>query len=154
MESGFEDRITVYRVREGKGIPPFAEQKAPAIYHLLLRLSAPRTLHVGCLGLRQFPPGYYIYTGSARRGLGSRLQRHLRRDKIEHWHIDRLTRLARIEEIWVDLSGKRTECKSHQEILILPGASRSIPQFGSSDCRCPSHLTHFKKRPFLPGSRL
>lgn len=119
------------------------------IYHLVLSLSRPNGLRVGSLGLRKFPPGYYVYTGSARRGLASRLRRHLRRKKTSHWHIDRLTKVARMEEIWVDFRPKWAECESHRLILSMAGAKRPIPGFGSSDCRCHSHLAHFDRMPII-----
>ncbi len=123
--------------------------KNGGIYHLVLSLQQPRGLRVGSLGLRRFPIGYYVYTGSARRGLASRLRRHLRRKKNIHWHIDRLTRVARMEEIWVDFRPERTECGSHGLILSMAGAKRPVPGFGSSDCRCLSHLAHFDRMPVL-----
>jgi Uri superfamily endonuclease len=63
-------------------------QALPPIYHLVLRLPETQSLHVGCLGLQRFSHGYYVYTGRARRGLASRLKRHLRMEKTNHWHID------------------------------------------------------------------
>jgi sugar fermentation stimulation protein A len=124
-------------------------RKNGGIYHLVLSLQESRGLRVGSLGLQSFPIGYYVYTGSARRGLASRLRRHLRRKKTIHWHIDRLTRVARIEEIWVDFRPERTECESHGLILSMAGAKRPVPGFGSSDCRCLSHLAHFDRMPVL-----
>ena len=39
-------------------------------------------LPIGKLGINDFPPGYYIYVGSALRGLNGRLKRHLMADKV------------------------------------------------------------------------
>ena len=129
------------RMSQSRSLPP--------IYHLVLRLPETRSLHVGCLGLQRFPHGYYVYTGSARRGLASRLRRHLSMEKTNHWHIDWLTKVARMEEIWVDFRPSRSECKSHGLILSVPGANRPFRGFGSSDCRCHSHLAHFDKMPIF-----
>jgi sugar fermentation stimulation protein A len=119
------------------------------VYHLLLSLTKSTRLHVGSLGLRTFPPGFFVYTGRARRGLASRLRRHLGRQKTNHWHIDWLTKIARVEEIWVDLGPGQAECENHRQVFELPGAKTLVPRFGSSDCHCPSHLVYFAKRPTL-----
>jgi sugar fermentation stimulation protein A len=126
-------------------------RKRTGIYHLVLRLPRARRLRAGNLGLKSYPSGYYVYTGSARRGLDMRILRHLRKEKTRHWHIDWLTQVARVEEIWVDIRPKSAECECHRRVLSLPGSRTLIPRFGSSDCRCPSHLVFFHKRPNLRG---
>lgn len=35
--------------------------------------------------------GYYYYFGSAQKNLISRINRHVKKEKIIHWHIDLLT---------------------------------------------------------------
>ena len=65
-------------------------------YALLIRLTTGRRLIVGKLGprefpARKFPEGYYLYLGSASKGLEGWLRRHLQHDKKPHWHIDVLT---------------------------------------------------------------
>ena len=132
-------------------IPQLMREKRAGIYHLVLSLPRARRLRAGSLGLKSYPSGYYVYTGSARRGLAMRILRHLRKGKTRHWHIDWLTQVARIEEIWVDLLPKSRECECHRRVLALPGAGNLIPKFGSSDCRCPSHLAYFPRRPKLRG---
>ncbi|RMH33380.1 MAG: GIY-YIG nuclease family protein [Nitrospirae bacterium] len=124
------------------------------LYHLVLSLKTPQRLDVGSLGRKAFPMGYYVYTGSARRGLIQRLARHLRQEKKCHWHIDALTRVARVEEIVIDVSGTRTECQRHELVMQLPGARMIVPGFGSSDCRCPSHVAYFEQKPSLISQRL
>ncbi|MFQ5540513.1 MAG: DUF123 domain-containing protein [Candidatus Binatia bacterium] len=124
-------------------------QPLPPIYHLVLRLPETRSLRVGSLGPQSFPHGYYVYTGRARRGLASRLKRHLRMEKTNHWHIDWLTKVAQMEEIWVDFRPEISECESHRLILSVPDANRPFRGFGSSDCRCHSHLAHFDKMPIF-----
>ncbi|MFQ5850096.1 MAG: DUF123 domain-containing protein [Candidatus Binatia bacterium] len=141
--------LTVYRVSQKEILPPLAQKGTTGIYHLVLSLAEPRKLHVGSLGPKRFPSGTYVYTGRAEAGLVSRLRRHLSKNKINHWHIDRLTKVARVEEIWIDFQPKQNECESHGWILTLPGAKTLIPRFGSSDCLCPSHLAYFDKMPVL-----
>ncbi len=126
-------------------------ERRAGIYHLVLSLPRARRLRAGKLALKSYPSGYYVYTGSARRGLAMRILRHLRKKKTRHWHIDWLTQVARVEEIWVDVDPKSAECECHQRVIVLPGARTLIPRFGSSDCRCPSHLAYFQRRPKLRG---
>ncbi|MFQ5543733.1 MAG: DUF123 domain-containing protein [Nitrospiria bacterium] len=119
------------------------------LYHLVINLKWEQFLAVGALGPRRFPVGTYIYTGSAKRGLVSRIQRHLRREKKRRWHIDYLTVVAPVCAVWVDLTQKVTECERHRIVLERTGARVLIPKFGSSDCRCQSHLAYFPTRPEL-----
>ncbi|RMH33384.1 MAG: DUF123 domain-containing protein [Nitrospirae bacterium] len=95
-----------------------------------------------------------MYTRSALGRLFPRLAHHLRKDKKCHWHIDALTRVARVEEIVIDASGTRTECQWHEIVMQLPGARMIVPGFGSSDCRCPSHVAYFEQKPSLLSQTL
>ena len=58
----------------------------------LLQIEAGRNFktRVGKLGSLYFKKGYYLYVGSAKRGLEARIKRHLRKDKKIFWHIDYL----------------------------------------------------------------
>ncbi len=116
----------------------------PGTYALYFHLAQPLQLVVGRMGLCELPAGDLIYVGSAfgPGGLGARLARHLRADKLLHWHIDSLTAIL-TPSVWrVDTSGERLECAWVRELLALSGAGVPIPGFGSSDCRegCPAHL--------------
>jgi Uri superfamily endonuclease len=121
-------------------------------YALLLYLSAPRTLTVGALGTLGFPPGWYLYLGSDHGpgGLEARLGRHRRQiGKRFHWHIDYFRAVGRLVEIWSSSGTKRQECDWAAAAAALPGAAIIVPRFGASDCRCPSHLFYFSRRPEL-----
>ena len=121
--------------------------KNPGTYALVVLSEDRLLLSVGKLGTHDFPPGYYIYVGSALRGLGARLNRHLRGEKSLHWHIDYLLSRATIIQIWYSLGKDRLECVWNIILADLPGATPVIPGFGSSDCRCRTHLTHFLATP-------
>ena len=117
------------------------------VYVLVLRLEEPGiAVRVGALGRVRFEPSYYAYVGSARRALAARLTRHLRRSgKRRHWHVDYLR--ARTEPVaalaWA--GDGVSECAlSNAVARLAPG---SVPRFGSSDCRCRSHLHHFPADP-------
>jgi Uri superfamily endonuclease len=92
--------------------------------------------------------GYYIYTGSALNGLESRLDRHLSSPSSgkRHWHIDYLSAWAEDKSCAVVLTPGRLECELNRAVAAIPGARLVAPGFGSSDCRCPSHLY------LLPGA--
>jgi len=126
-------------------------------YSLLIRLDRETDATIGRLGRSQFPKGYYVYCGSALRGLGARIARHGRREKAIRWHIDYLLALpdARLVACIPYLSARREECEINQAVQRQRGATVVVPGFGSSDCRsgCPAHLTYFAKRPRLPRSR-
>jgi Uri superfamily endonuclease len=109
----------------------------PATYQLLIELRVARTIAVGRLGRFRFPAGWYVYTGSAKRGVDARVARHLKRDKPLHWHIDWLlaTPGANVRALRVL---EAAECAANARLageIVAPG-------FGSSDCRagCGSHL--------------
>lgn len=133
--------------------PPFKISPVAAIpadgggYALLLMLPEEAGASVGRLGSFMFPQGYYVYLGSARRGLRARIGRHMRDEKARHWHIDYFPRRARMIEIWYALSQERLECGWASALRALPGASPPVPGFGSADCRCSSHLIHFASPP-------
>lgn len=109
------------------------------IYQLVIEVESPLDLTVGALGPCRFEPGVYIYTGSAKRNLPHRVARHRLREKRVRWHIDYLTVVAppvAVRVFPLDV----TECERHRELLALPGVREPVRGFGSSDCRCGSHL--------------
>jgi Uri superfamily endonuclease len=119
------------------------------IYILILDLPIQRSIAIGRLRTILFPPGTYLYTGSAMGpgGLNARLARHLRTEKRRHWHIDYLREYAEIKEIWSYATDQRLECRWAAATLALPGARVPAPRFGASDCDCPAHLVHLETRP-------
>jgi sugar fermentation stimulation protein A len=116
-------------------------------YLLVLRIEEELRCPVGSLGLLRFDPGHYVYVGSAMGGLSARVARHLRRSKSLHWHIDFL--LAQLPRKSIRAlpirSPHRLECSLAREVAALTAGGP--PRFGSSDCRCPTHLFHFPDNP-------
>ena len=106
-------------------------------YVLLIELPEEQTIATGSLKAIYFPGGYYAYVGSAMGGFKSRLNRHLKSNKKPHWHIDYLLEKASISEIILCETNDRAECTIAQALSRQFG---SIPGFGSSDCKCRSHL--------------
>ncbi|MDY6966440.1 MAG: GIY-YIG nuclease family protein [Halobacteriota archaeon] len=106
------------------------------VYVLLVELRESAKIVVGKLGIIHFPDGYYAYVGSALNGLEGRIDRHLRAGKKTFWHIDYLLAKASIKEVIFAETLKRREC----DIADSLGRLNRINHFGSSDCRCESHL--------------
>lgn len=114
-------------------------------YLLSIYLDRPKRLTIGRKGTFDFPAGHYLYCGSALNGLEARINRHLRADKKLHWHIDYLVAEARIAEVWWKEGGERLECAWSEAIATL-GGEVAVRGFGSSDCRCPTHLYWLETR--------
>ncbi len=114
-------------------------------YQLTLHIKSPIQIGVGKLGDCSFAAGFYIYTGSAKRNIESRLARHLKKYKKLRWHIDYLTVHTLVEVVQVTRS-HQSECTLNQAVdgIVL------VNGFGSSDChnRCSSHLRYLGD--FLP----
>ncbi len=115
----------------------------PGVYHLLLHVSRSMALRIGKLGVFTFPAGYYVYTGSAMRGLRARLNRHRRRRKKLWWHIDYLLRRAEIVDVVEVPTRRPMECALNRRVLKMAGARVVARGFGASDCRCEAHLAYF-----------
>lgn len=109
------------------------------IYVLVIEVTRPVDTEVGKLGRIRFAPGTYAYVGSAMRGIEARLSRHLRGGKRLRWHIDYLLSCpgVRVADIFVLETTKRAECRVAG---ALAAGCEGVPGFGSSDCRCRSHL--------------
>ncbi|MCL7417626.1 MAG: GIY-YIG nuclease family protein [Halalkalicoccus sp.] len=116
-------------------------------YTLVISLPEPATIEVGALGAREFPAGWYAYTGSAFGPGGfSRVDRHRElaagEREVRHWHIDYLLgHPATHVERTVRTPEREIECAVAR---ALPDAG--IVGFGASDCECPSHLAYAEDR--------
>lgn len=117
------------------------------LYQLVIRLRKERDIMVGRHGRFCFPAGFYVYTGSAKRGLEARIARHLRTRKRMRWHIDYLLRYGRILVVKRYTAGERSECELSLGVEMVRGSRMVAAGFGSSDCRCPSHLFYFQRNP-------
>jgi Uri superfamily endonuclease len=112
-------------------------------YILLTKLAKPQKIKPGKLPEAYYKKGFYLYVGRARTGLRARIKRHIRRQKKLFWHIDYLLQKAKIVEIWIR-QDYFAECHTADKIRdFKPTAAKAIQGFGSSDCRCLSHLFYF-----------
>ncbi len=116
-------------------------------YALVLHLESEHTLAVGKLAIVSFPPGYYLYVGSALGGLFHRVKRHVNGGNKLHWHIDYLRQVADVVEVWYLVSDERLECKWFRAARNMEAARVLVNGFGASDCGCESHLVYFAAAP-------
>lgn len=118
------------------------------IYILLILVEGDVTVNIGSLGKILFEGGFYAYVGSAQTSLKKRVARHFKKDKKKFWHIDYLleNERAKIVEVFYREAEKEEECRIANKI---GEANQPIKGFGSSDCRCKSHLFKLNNRNLL-----
>jgi Uri superfamily endonuclease len=116
-------------------------------YSLLLYSDFCKKIKVGSLGNLEIKKGYYVYIGSAfgPGGLKSRIGRHLKKNKKLRWHIDYLRKVTEIIDIKFSTDTQRLECEWAAK-FAENGGTAPFKGFGSSDCKCFSHLFYFKKK--------
>ncbi len=119
------------------------------VYLLVVERREGSDREIGAIGRIHFPAGYYVYIGSARRGLKARVERHKRRRKKVHWHIDYLTVDADRVGAFPIYTGNDLECSLAERLhaVAVESGGKAILGFGSSDCRCESHLMHLPSNP-------
>lgn len=120
----------------------------PCAYQLLIRLAVPVTITVGGLGRHDFPAGWYVYTGSAKRNIDARVRRHLSRAKRLHWHIDYLLAAPEAQVAHTTLHHTE-ECRLNAR---TPGCV-PVSGFGAGDCRagCGGHLKYLGRSREIPA---
>lgn len=116
------------------------------VYTLIIRFPRPCKA-----GIRKHMPvvvdrGLYLYTGSAS-GRGStslegRIRRHLRREKKEFWHVDRILAYesAHVVSVIYAVTTSKAECRVNAALLKHTNILAPFKGLGSSDCRCESHF--------------
>src|ERR1035441_8593615 len=136
LRSGCDDRVDIEQVR-------------PGTYVLVLSSRSTDLIQIGRLGALQLQSGFYVYVGSALGpgGVRARLAHHLKLSRRPHWHIDHLRAHTRVEEIWYRFDTRRLEHAWAERIKRAEGVSVPLVGFGSTDCRCESHLFFFQQRP-------
>lgn len=114
------------------------------VYLLFLNISRDIKIRVGSLGLVNLPAGVYVYVGSAQNSVEARVRRHLKKRKTLRWHIDYLTSSKDVEPLYVVVLPlpKNYECRIAR--ILQENDSRSINNFGASDCKCRTHLYNIR----------
>ena len=96
-----------------------------------------KTIEIGALGDKEFKSGTYVYIGSAMNGVEKRVKRHYSNEKKKHWHIDYFSEEASPVYTIVFPLPSEFECILARTVSE---ENEDIDGFGSSDCRCNSHL--------------
>ena len=113
------------------------------IYIAIFKLAHAQPIVVGSLRSHHFKRSIYLYVGSAQRGLTQRLERHARRRKPKHWHIDYLSTKAIFLGAIIFEAPKQMECMI--AAMLAKRCAVAVADFGSSDCRCGGHLFHLDR---------
>jgi len=118
------------------------------VYTLMILLNEKTQVKMHKLGCFTLRKGYYAYTGSAlgdrATSLRRRVARHLKKEKVMHWHIDFLltNKNATVATVVAAESSVNRECQINNLIKNIEGATVPVVGFGASDCKqkCRSHL--------------
>ncbi len=121
------------------------EAKDGGSYLVVLRLSKKKCVETGALGKINFKRGFYLYVGSAKKNLSARMERHKRLRKKLFWHIDYFREVAEICTLIPIRSKDDLECEIAKALKEI--SDWNVPNFGSSDCSCGSHLFGMHKNP-------
>ncbi len=108
-------------------------------YCLLIRCRKKQLIEVGRLGSIGFREGFYLYIGSALGGIEKRVLRHLGGRNKNFWHIDYFLSnpFVSVDYIYCIESSRKIECEIAKKVNEI---GTPIDGFGSSDCKCKSHL--------------
>jgi len=112
----------------------------------VISLARDTIMAVGARPPHKFPAGYYCYVGSAMNNLDKRIARHFSPEKRRRWHIDYFLDQAAITAVLTFESTRRRECALSQAVAG-PADGLVMKGFGSSDCRCRTHLHYFREDP-------
>lgn len=140
-----------FTMPEAKGLCAFhrellaqeAEDKGD--YLMVLRLEDEATLSIGSKGELFFPKGFYVYVGSAKANLAKRMERHKRKRKKMHWHLDYLRGHCEVVAAMPIRTSEDLECPLAEAVKAV--SDWAIKGFGCSDCHCESHLFGFSNNP-------
>ncbi len=118
------------------------------VYVLVISVGKNISIQIGALGVRNLKKGLYAYVGSAQGNLERRIRRHVGRVKRKFWHIDYLlaSGAVQVTDVFTKERGREEECMIAKELC-----ARAVPieGFGSSDCKCTSHLFKLGNLTFL-----
>jgi Uri superfamily endonuclease len=122
-------------------------------YLLMLWLASAKEVTVGKLRTISFAPGFYAYVGSAMGAAGfKRVERHLDVStglrKTQKWHVDYLLTISEVIKTIEIATQKRIECRIAHNLGKNPSLA-CIRGFGSSDCKCYSHLFYSRRLSYI-----
>lgn len=112
-----------------------------SLYTIYLQINSVKEVSIGSLGRFTFPKGIYVYVGSAKKNIVHRIHRHKEIEKKYHWHFDYLRPHGKITKI-ITYEASITECGLADKIREDLHGTFPVKGFGSSDCKCRSHLIY------------
>ena len=148
-----------------------SEAHDSGVYIMVMHLDHELDLEIGSKGMMHFNAGYYMYVGSAKANLTKRIERHKRKRKKMHWHLDYFRgHCEMIAAVPIRTNGLPLESWSltHEPYPSMPSmpdsdvdvsvecaladavraiAEWDVPKFGCSDCDCRSHLFGMTENP-------
>jgi sugar fermentation stimulation protein A len=119
--------------------------KPSGVYYIVLWNDTDRILECGSLGNLEFKTGYYVYCGSGRNNLFKRIEHHRKKTKKRHWHMDYISAEMKIAADIPIITDEYTECGLAE--ILIENSGEPVKNFGSTDCRCGSHLHYFPDNP-------
>ncbi len=93
--------------------------------------------------------GLYVYVGSALNNLEKRIERHLRKEKKKHWHIDFLVEKAQVIKVLKIISEERLEERISKYFCQL---YQVVSKFGSTDLKTCGNLFKIEDLDFVEES--
>lgn len=111
------------------------------VYLTFFRKHEAEQVEIGALGNFTFQEGLYIYAGSGRNSIEKRVERHFTSQENKFWHIDYFSEAAEPVDYFILPEESSYECRMAS---ILEKFCEPVPEFGSSDCDCESHLFRFE----------
>lgn len=117
----------------------------PGTYVVVLKSSQAKSVQIGRLAQLAVRRGYYLYVGSALGpgGVRARLRHHAKVSWRPHWHLDYLRAETTLYAAYASYSAERKECEWASILATGEGVTEPMSGFGSSDCRCNTHLFYF-----------
>ena len=145
LSAVYNEDLTISSLRP---VPVVVPEITPGgAYLLILKNDREQHITAGGLGTLCFREGYYIYSGSGRTNVFTRIARHRGTQQRKHWHIDYIKGHMKITADIPFVTDDDIECSLAGNMAELGG--EPVPCFGSSDCRCSSHLHYFRDPPAL-----
>lgn len=117
----------------------FSPEENDQLYLIEWVLAHDTDVTVGKVGNYRFSKGIYVYIGSARKNIAARIERHLKVDKKQRWHMDYLRPYVEPNNV-ITVPLHKGECAFKQFVEKQLSGKAVMKGFGSSDCKCDSHL--------------
>ncbi|MCB0745660.1 MAG: GIY-YIG nuclease family protein [Ignavibacteriae bacterium] len=116
------------------------------IYILELKINHEFQFSHKIFGILKLRKGFYYYVGSAQKNLSQRIDRHIKKNKKLHWHIDFITtsKNVKVSRVFaISSANKSDECSLVKNLENQYNFTHPIKNFGNSDCNiCESHLLY------------